>query len=55
MGVAQWLSLLFPTFLKVLEALAADSPEEERAAMVDLEIQISRAKAARKLGPRPPP
>lgn len=53
MGVAEWLSILFPTFLKVLEALAADSPLDERQAMIDLELQIARAKAARKFGPRP--
>ena len=54
MSVGQWLSLLFPTFLKVLEALASGSQEDERAAMIQLQESIARAKAERKFGPRPP-
>lgn len=53
MGIADWLRLLFPAFLKVLEALSDDDIQAERQAMIDLELGIARAKARRKFGPRP--
>jgi hypothetical protein len=52
MGVADWLTLLFPSFLRLLEALAADGPEAERDAMIALQRGIARGRAAKKFGPR---
>lgn len=54
MGVTQWLTLLFPTFLRILEALATGDTDKEREAMIDLQTKIARAKAEKKFGPRPP-
>ena len=53
MSVTDWLTLLFPTFLKLLDALVMEDPMAERQAMIDLELGIARKKAERKLGPRP--
>lgn len=50
----EWLSLLLPPFLDLIKAIAADSQEDERQAMIDMELGIARAKAAKKFGPRPP-
>lgn len=52
--MSEWLSLLFPFFTRLVEALAEGSEEKERQAMIDLQTGIARKKAEKKLGPRPP-
>lgn len=54
MSAFDWVTALLPTFLKVVEALASGSEEDERAAMIDLQERISRQKALKKFGPRVP-
>ncbi len=49
----EWLSLLLPSFIDLLKALASGDTDGEREAMISMERKIAEKKAADKFGPRP--
>ncbi len=49
----QWISLLLPPFMKLVEALCEDCEDKEREAMIELNLAVARVKAIKKFGPRP--
>ncbi len=50
--VFEVIAALFPHVLKLVEGICEDCPDKEREAMVNMETEIARIKAARKFGPR---